>query len=190
MNPKIHYRPMCIQDIPEVSSLHMKSLKEGLLYDMGEQYIRLLHYISLKSENSYGFVALDRDQIIGAAICSKNINDLYRKMIFHPKFLFGLAKRIFRLKKLYSTFGKEPIKYEFTFFFIDKAYHNLYVALNLMNLIDKYFSKQGIYTYTLQVKETNKTAIVLYEYFGFKKYSEIGTANSKRVIYIRDNRKK
>ncbi|MBF0450603.1 MAG: GNAT family N-acetyltransferase [Candidatus Magnetomorum sp.] len=186
MNRQIHYRPMCLQDVPAVSSLHMKSLTEGLLYDMGEKYIRLFHEVSLKSKNSYGFVALNHDQIIGAALCSKNIHALPGKVMCHPIFLLGLCVRFFRLKKLYPTFGKSPVPYEFTFFFIDKDYHNLYVALNLINLVDKYFLEYGINSYTLQVKETNKTAILLYEYVGFNKYAEVGSGHSKRIIYIRD----
>ena len=97
------YRAMEISDVKEISSLHLRSLQEGLLYNMGERYINIFYEMALKSNNCFGFVAVNAEKkIIGAAVASKNISSLIKKLMLRPSFARGLFKCFFkRYSKLF-----------------------------------------------------------------------------------------
>ena len=184
----ITYRKVCTKDILEISTLHLNSLQDGLLYKMGEKYISIFYKIGLKSKNLFGYVALNPEKkVIGAAIATKNIDHLLLRMLINPYFLFGLLKILFKIRSLYPMGGEKiPIKQEFILFFVDLKYRNLYIALKLMDLIEKNYSTLGFNKYSLEVKENNLAANKLYNYFGFVKGFEVGKGENKRIFYTKE----
>src|SRR3989344_7841691 len=98
-------------DAQQLAILHLQSLQDGLLYDLGRKYTKLFYTIGLSSDNCFGYIAEKNGQIIGAAVSTKNIDVLFRKLLLNPRFCLGLLKRLFRLNKLYPSGGtKSPIK--------------------------------------------------------------------------------
>lgn len=184
----ISYRDLIWRDIPQVAELHLQSLQEGLLYDMGKDYVEILYKVGLKSNNCFGSVAVnENDEIIGMACATRNIDHLFFRLIINPKFGLGVLRRIFRLKKLYPAAGtKIQIKSEFILFFVKPEYRNLYIALELMNRIEKEYAQIGIRTYSLEVKENNIAANKLYQYFGFTKIYDVGKGENKRIFYKKE----
>ena len=181
------YRAMEISDVKEISSLHLRSLQEGLLYNMGERYINIFYEMALKSNNCFGFVAVNAEKkIIGAAVASKNISSLIKKLMLRPSFARGLFKCFFKLSSLYPSFGKSlPTKEEFFMLFVEPQYRNMYIALKLMKMVDDKFTSLGVKEYSLEVMENNESAIQLYTRFGFRKVMEVGSGEGKRVFYIK-----
>lgn len=185
---EIKYRPLNKSDTKEIALLHLESLQDGLIHSLGEKYAQTFYNLGLSSGNCFGFAALDENnKIIGAAVASKNINQLYRLLLFNPYFLVGLLKKVFQLRKLYpSGTKKAKIKEEFILFFVNPRHRNLYLALNLMKMIDCKYSELGVKKYSLEVKENNLTARNLYQYFGFKETHTSGEGEHKRVFYIKN----
>ena len=185
---EIKYRAVNKLDAETIANLHLSSLQDGLIHSLGRKYARIFYRVALGSKNCFGFAALDEeDKLIGVAVSSKNINQLHRLLLFNPSFLFGLLKNLFKLKKLYPAGTKTAkIKEEFILFFINPQYRNLYVALNLMKKIDQEYARLGVKEYSLEVKENNKVARQLYDYFGFKETHSLGEGNNKRVFYVKD----
>ena len=183
----ITYRPLRTEDVKAISRLHLQSLQDGLLYDIGEKYTQIFYTVGLRSGNCFGFAAVNNeDQIVGAAVSTKNITSLFARLLFHPVFAFGLSQRLFRLRKLYPSGGKKvPIKQEFILFFVDPRYRNLYIALRLMQLIDEAYAAMGVNQYSLEVKENNKTANLVYQHFGFTRMYEVGEGADKRIFYVK-----
>ncbi len=188
---KISYRPLDRNDVWEIASLHLRSLQEGLLYDMGEKYARLFYDAGIGSGNCFGFAALNEaGQVVGAAVSTRDINQLYRRLLMKPLFLIGLLKRIFRLRQLYPAGNqKAEIKEEFILFFVAPKYRNLYIALNLMKMVDQKYRELGVKKYALEVKENNLTANQLYRYFGFKETHSLGRGENKRLFYVKEVRR-
>ena len=185
---ELTYRTLELSDIKKIEPLHMKSLQEGLLYEMGEKYIGLLYINGLKSGNSFGFIAEnEKKEIVGMAFATHDIYKLMLQLMTSPTFVTGLARKIFQIRKLYPSLGKKPhVRQEFLMLFIEQKYRNLKTALRLMQLIDEKYEKLGVKKYSLEVEEKNTTANMLYQYFGFKKTHEVGHEGSKRIFYIKD----
>src|SRR3989344_3553108 len=164
---EIIFRGIKLADAQQLAILHLQSLQDGLLYDLGQKYTKLFYKIGLSSDNCFGYIAEKNGRIIGAAVSTKNSDVLFRKLLLNPRFLLGLLKKIFHLKKLYPSGGtKIPIKQEFILFFVDEEYGNL-----------------GYKKYSLEVKESNTAANLLYQRFGFIKTHEIGKDGNKRLFY-------
>ena len=187
---EITYRTLEIGDIKKLVPLHMQSMQYGLLYDMGEKYVGLLYKKGLESGNSFGYVAEnEKKEIIGMAFATSDIYRLMLKLMRTPRFLMGLATRIFRINKLYPSFSRKmQVRQEFLILFIEPKYRNLKAALRLMQLIDAEFERLGIKKYSLEVEAKNTTANALYKYFGFRRIYEVGKAN-KRIFYVKNTGK-
>ena len=160
---EIIFRGIKLADAQQLAILHLQSLQDGLLYDLGQKYTKLFYKIGLSSDNCFGYIAEKNGRIIGAAVSTKNSDVLFRKLLLNPRFLLGLLKKIFHLKKLYPSGGtKIPIKQEFILFFVDEKYRDLRTALRLMKLVDEEYGNLGYKKYSLEVKESNTAANLLY----------------------------
>ncbi len=185
---EIKYRSINKDDTKEIALLHLESLQDGLIHSLGEKYAQIFYHLGLSSGNCFGFVALDENnKIVGAAVASKNIDKLHRLLLFNPVFAIGLLKKIFQLKKLYPSGTKKAnVKEEFILFFVNPECRNLYIALNLMKMVDQKYAQLGISRYSLEVKENNKVARQLYQYFGFKETHFLGEGDNKRIFYVKE----
>ena len=124
------------------------------------------------------------------AFATSDIYKLMLRLMISPRFLMGLATRIFRVNKLYPSFSRKmQVKQEFLILFIEQKYRNLKAALRLMQLVDAEFEKLGIQKYSLEVEAKNTTANALYQYFGFRRIYEVGKGNNKRIFYVKNTGK-
>jgi GNAT superfamily N-acetyltransferase len=181
----ITFRKTTVLDAPKLAQLHVSSLQDGLLYNMGQKYAQIFYKTGLGSQNCFGYIAEANGQTIGAAVSTINIDALFRKMLLTPSFVVGLISRIFKLKKLYPSGGTNiPIKQEFILLFVAPEHRNLTTALTLMKRVDEHYATLGYSKYSLEVKENNP-ANLLYQRFGFVKTHELGQGNDKRLFYVK-----
>src|SRR3989344_1822351 len=104
---EITYRALELGDIKKLVPLHMQSMQYGLLYDMGEKYVGLLYTKGLESGNSFGYVAENgKKEIVGMAFATSDIYKLMLRLMISPRFCIGLARRMFRINRLYPSFSR------------------------------------------------------------------------------------
>jgi ribosomal protein S18 acetylase RimI-like enzyme len=181
----LSYRELTTADVPQISSLHLMSLQEGLLHALEDKYTYLFYEIGFKSKNCFGVGALnEKNELIGVAITTKNIRDLHKKLLLNPSFVWGLVKKINKIWKLYPAWGsKMEVKQEFILFFVNQRYRNLYCALELMKFMEEKVKEKGFSEYSLEVNENNKVANLLYQRFGFKETNRVGPKENRRIFY-------
>lgn len=80
----------------EVAGLHIKGISTGFISSLGLGFVTALYESIAEDENSFGFVAIEDEKVLGFVAFTTNLSKLYKYVIFKKglKFSFILAKKM------------------------------------------------------------------------------------------------
>lgn len=92
----------------QAAQLHVLGISTGFISSLGEKFVTALYEAVAEDKNSFGFVAVEDDKVIGFVTFSTNLSKLYKHVVLKKgfKFIFVLAKKIFSwrvIKKVWDN---------------------------------------------------------------------------------------
>ncbi len=90
MNDTMNILPLTSEHIPDVAQLHIQGIPTGFISSLGVGFVSELYYAIAQDENSFGFVALEGDQVLGFVTFSCDLGKLYKYVLRKKVFRFGL----------------------------------------------------------------------------------------------------
>lgn len=92
----------------QVAKLHISGIATGFISSLGTDFVKALYCAIAESRYSVCLVAVQDNKVLGFALFTTNLHDLYKSLIFKrgPKFFLLLCSRIFSVstvKKIFET---------------------------------------------------------------------------------------
>ena len=92
----------------QAARLHIEGIHMGFISSLGVEFVTALYEAIAQSPESFGYVALKDQKVVGFASFTTNLNGLYRTIILKNglRFFFLLSKRIFSWRvnrKIFET---------------------------------------------------------------------------------------
>lgn len=178
------------KDIEAIVELHTKSLKEGLLYNLGRDILRLLYRQILNDRNSFILAYYAGRKIIGIAASTSDSKILFaglKRRHFVKMALAILKKSIinpfFPFRLIASRYPSEA-KAELLFLFVDPDFRGKGIGKSLVLKTSAYFKKIGVKEYQITILSANIKGKKFYERIGFKKVCQYSFMGEKRDIYM------
>ncbi|OQY05656.1 MAG: hypothetical protein B6I25_05370 [Planctomycetales bacterium 4572_13] len=90
------------QHAAQVANLHIKGISTGFISSLGVGFVTALYESIAEDKNSFGFVALEDDKVLGFAAFSSNLSKLYKFVIWKKglKFGFIVARRMLSIQNI------------------------------------------------------------------------------------------
>lgn len=100
MTKDITIRKITVQDTPVVAALHIEGIKTGFISSLGLEFVTALYEAIAEDKNSFGFVAIEDDNVLGFVAFSNSLSRLYKYVALRKGFKFTLilARKMFSLK--------------------------------------------------------------------------------------------
>jgi len=176
------------EEIESIVNLHLVSLKDGVLYELGKGVLRLFYEEILYDKGNFILVYESDNSIIGVAASTKNIEELLdriKKKHFARIALDILKKLITNPKLPLKLLQKYPsdVKAELLFLFVDASQRGKGIGEKLVNATSKKFMAEGVNNYKITVLSSNPRGKRFYERIGFKKAQTYTSFGEKRDIY-------
>lgn len=97
-----------IRHAEQVAWLHIQGINTGFISSLGIEFVMALYGAIAEDKNSFGFVAVEDDKILGFVAFTTNLSKLYKAIILKRglHFAFLLAGKMFsleRIKKVLET---------------------------------------------------------------------------------------
>ncbi len=176
-----------MEQCQKLATLHLKALPDTISSKIGHFYLENIYRaITKDKKNNCTFVALDKEEIIGAIAATSNLKLFQSKVLkeFSAKSYFLLLisvltlkasplvilKRISFEKKLVKNYEKKYAA--ITILYVNGSSRRKGVGTNLIKEIIKFYTNKVDNIY-VDTQITNKTAIKLYESLGFKRLKTI-----------------
>jgi ribosomal protein S18 acetylase RimI-like enzyme len=101
-------RLLTYKDARSVAALHIKSISRGFISSLGIDIVTSLYKAIARNKNSFGFVAVDENKVLGFVVFTNNIKSLYLSVILksglHLMLLFARkALSVQRIKNALET---------------------------------------------------------------------------------------
>jgi len=86
----------------QTAQLHISGIPNGFISSLGQEFVAALYEAIAEDKNSFGFVAVEEDKMLGFVAFSINLSRLYRYVALKKgfKFAFVLAKRNLSLQAI------------------------------------------------------------------------------------------
>ncbi|HBG28775.1 MAG: hypothetical protein A2Y10_07065 [Planctomycetes bacterium GWF2_41_51] len=183
---------------PQAAVLHIQGISTGFISSLGKRFVTTLYEAIAEDKNSFGFVAVEDDKVLGFVAFSTNLSKLYKYVILKKgfKFVFVLAKKMLSLqvinKILHNIFYPSKMaKMDLP----DAELLSIVVATEgrgkgiAKQLVDAGFEecrKRGIDKVKVLVAADNEIANKLYQKCGFEKFKQIDSHGILSNIYVMD----
>jgi len=84
----------------KIATLHIEGIDKGFISSLGFDFVSSLYEVIAQDKNSFGFAALEADNVVGFVAFSGNLSLLYRNVARHNglKMALILARRMFSLQ--------------------------------------------------------------------------------------------
>lgn len=191
------------EHINEVTQIHIEALSGEFLPSLGNDFLRTLYRGILEGNQSIGFVYIMEEKVVGFVLASKDTNKLFKDVIQRrwPMLVLTALKRIINspslLPKIFETFFypnkvryEDNIIAELIVIAVDKKYRGEKIGKELINILNKMFFKEKIYTYKVVVFKNNKQANNFYKAVGFRFYHSAILYKNECNVYRYDISKK
>jgi ribosomal protein S18 acetylase RimI-like enzyme len=181
---------------PEIAVLHIQGIPTGFISSLGQEFVAVLYEAIAKDKNSFGFVAVEEDELLGFVAFSINLSKLYKHVALKKgfKFVFVLAKRMLSLqviKKVWDNlfYPSKMRKMDLP----DAELLSIVIAPEgrgrgiAKQLVDAGFGeclKRKIEKVKVLVAADNEAANKLYKKCGFQFHSEMNSHGIKSNIYV------
>ena len=181
-----------LKEIGEIVNLHMENLKDGLLYVLGKEVLKIFYSEMFKDRNSFILAYYENGKIVGVAASTKDPEELSSKI--RKKHFFGfvwtiilksLENPILPLQILTSRYYSK-IKPELMFLFVDKRHRGLGIGRELMRATAERFKNMKVKHYKITIVSSNLGGKKFYESIGFKKAGEFQFVDEYRDVFVYD----
>jgi ribosomal protein S18 acetylase RimI-like enzyme len=100
MTREIKFQTMTNQYAARVARLHIQGISTGFISSLGVNFVTALYEAIAEDKNSFGFVAVENDKVLGFVAFSAALSRLYKYVAFKKgfKFIFVLAKKMLSLR--------------------------------------------------------------------------------------------
>lgn len=177
-----------VEEISDISSLHLKSLKEGILYNLGHDILKLFYQEIFYDKHCFIWAYYINDRLAGVAASSEDSKKFLDKI--KKKHFFKIALKV--LKKSVKTpalpfrliLSKyQEIRSELVFLFVDEHHRGNKVGEELVNATTNEFRKRNIKNYNIAILSENVRGKKFYERLGFEKIKQFPFFGEKRDLY-------
>jgi len=194
--PEVRF--LCENDAPCVAQLHIKGISTGFISSLGQEFVAALYEAIAEDENSFGFVAVENDNVLGFIAFTTNLSKLYRYVALKKgfKFAFVLIQKMFSLKVFKKIWDNKvyPSKMK-KMNLPDAELLSIAVAPDgrgrgiAKQLVDAGFEecrKRHIEKVKVLVAADNEAANKLYKKCGFELNTQIDSHGIRSNVYVRD----
>ncbi|MBU2458563.1 MAG: GNAT family N-acetyltransferase [Planctomycetes bacterium] len=181
---------------PEIAELHIKNIPTGFISSLGQEFVAALHEAIAGDKNSFGFVAVENENVLGFVAFSTNLSKLYKHVVLKKgfKFAFLLAKRMLSLqviKKVWDNlFYPSKMKKmdlpdaELLSIAVAPEGRGKGIAKQLVDTGFEECRKRGIDKVKVLVAADNEAANKLYKKCGFELNIQIDSHGISSNIYV------
>ena len=97
-----------IKEANQVARLHTEGISRGFISSLGMKFVTAVYEAIAEDKNSFGFVAVENEEVLGFVAFSTDLAKLYRYVAFKKglKFFFILARKMLSfeaLKKIWNN---------------------------------------------------------------------------------------
>ncbi len=178
--------------------MHIQGIPTGFISSLGQEFVAALYEAIAEDENSFGFVAVENDNVLGFIAFTTNLSKLYRYVVLKKgfKFAFILAKKMLSFRVLKK--GWDNIFYPSKMKKMDLPDAELLSIVVApegrgrgvaKQLIEKGFEEchgRGIDKVKVLVAADNEPANKLYKKCGFELNTQIDSHGIRSNVYVRD----
>ena len=181
-----------------VASLHISGIPTGFISSLGHTFVACLYKAIAQSENAFGYVAVEDDEVLGFVAFTTDLGSLYKSVIKNSGFKLGfvLARKMFSLytiKKIIQNIlypGKMK-KYnlpdaELLSIVVAPQGRGKGIARQLIEAGFEECRKRGIEKVKVLVAAENEPANNLYKSCGFEFVTNIESHGVQSNIYVKD----
>jgi len=176
-------------DIDFITNLHLENLKDGLLYVLGKDILKIFYKEIFKDNDNFILAYYNNNKIVGVSASTKDATTLFNNI--KKKYVLNLAFNILikSLKKptlpfrLIFSKHNSIIKSELLFLFVDGRFRDKKIGQKLVEATSKQFEKMKIKEYKITILSSNSKGKMFYERLGFKKIDEYRFLGEKRDVY-------
>jgi GNAT superfamily N-acetyltransferase len=106
MSEEVRVVSMKPEHAVDVARLHIEGIHMGFLSSLGIDFVTALYKAIAKSKNSFGYVALKEEKVVGFASFTTDLNRLYKSVVYESglKFFVLLFRRMFSLAMIRKVF--------------------------------------------------------------------------------------
>jgi ribosomal protein S18 acetylase RimI-like enzyme len=182
----------------QAAHLHIEGIPTGFISSLGREFVAALYETIAEDKNSFGFIAVEDDKVLGFVAFSINLSKLYKYVILKKcfKFAFILARKMMSvqaIKKVWANlFYPKKMK---DMALPDAELLSIAIAIEgrgrgiAKQLVDAGFEecrKRGIDKVKVLVAVDNEAANKLYKKCEFKLITQIDSHGILSNIYVRD----
>lgn len=178
--------------------MHIQGIPTGFISSLGQEFVAALYEAIAEDKNSFGFVAIEDDKVLGFVAFSINLSRLYKYVALKKgfKFIFVLAKRMLFsrvIKKIWDNlFYPSKMKKmnlpdaELLSIAIVPDGRGRGIAKQLVDAGFEECRKRRIEKVKVLVAADNEAANKLYKKCGFELNTQINSHGVRSNVYIRD----
>ncbi|MFA6174998.1 MAG: GNAT family N-acetyltransferase [Phycisphaerae bacterium] len=187
-----------VSNASQVARLHIKGIPTGFISSLGQEFVSALYEAIAEDKNSFGFVAVEDDKVLGFVAFSINLSRLYKYVALKKgfRFAFVLANRMLSLRVIKKVWDNlfYPAKMK-KMDLPDAELLSIAVAPEgrgrgiAKQLVDAGFEecrKRKIEKVKVLVAADNEVANKLYKKCGFEFKIQIDSHSVSSNIYVRD----
>jgi ribosomal protein S18 acetylase RimI-like enzyme len=105
---EIKFSPLNVGHAEKVAKLHVLGISSGFISSLGVGFVSSLYEAIAESRSSFGFVAEEKDKILGFVSFATNLSQLYKSVLLRKGLMFtlclaGKMMKLQRLKKAFET---------------------------------------------------------------------------------------
>jgi len=182
----------------DVARLHIQGISTGFISSLGVGFVTALYEAIAEDENSFGFVAVEDDKVLGFVAFSTNLSKLYKYVALKKSFKFGfiLARKMLsvqNIKKVWANlFYPKKMKQmnlpdaELLSIVVAPTGRGKGIAKQLTEAGFEECKKRGIDKVKVLVAADNEPANRLYQKSGFKLATQLQSHGVMSNVYIRE----
>ncbi|MFA5293114.1 MAG: GNAT family N-acetyltransferase [Phycisphaerae bacterium] len=176
----------------------MQGIPTGFISSLGKRFIAELYEAIAEDKNSFGFVAVEDDKVLGFVAFSTNLSQLYKYVILKKgfKFFFILVKKLMSVqtvKKIWANLfypGKmkemDLPDAELLSIAVAPDGRGMGIAKQLVDAGFEECRKHGIDKVKVLVAADNEAANKLYKKCSFELNMKIDSHGIRSNVYVRD----
>jgi glycosyltransferase involved in cell wall biosynthesis/ribosomal protein S18 acetylase RimI-like enzyme len=183
---------------PEIAELHIKNIPTGFISSLGKDFVTTVYRAIEKDQQSFGFVAMQNDKLLGFISFSNDLRGLYKVAVLEmgPKFGRALFKKLFSFKVIKKIIGdvlypfkanklKLPNAELLSIIVVPDA-RGKGIAGRLVEAGLNLCKMRGIDSVKVLVAAENEPANKLYQKYGFEFRTKIDSHGVLSNVYVKD----
>lgn len=181
----------------QVAALHIQGIPTGFLSSLGNNFLTILYAAIADDKNSFGFVAIQSEKVLGFVAFSTNLSKLYKHAVMKKGFRFALelGRRMLSMqvikKVLQNVFYPSKMKNmnlpeaELLSIAIAPECRGKGIAKQLIEAGFEECLRRGIDKVKVLVAADNQSANNLYTRSGFELITQIDSHKVISNIYVK-----